>query len=122
VSIETLLLLVDELTEAVLERAGTEHGLMLALSAHDAQGVRVTLADGSAVRATAEDVVRGAPTLSALLESLTARWGDEPYEGGYSIWFELAPEEPDPTLGELLSDEPEVAVRLGEWLAGDEGH
>ena len=96
VSVETLLLVLDELVDAVRERASTEYGLVLELSTHDAQGVRVTLADGSAVRATAEDVVRGAPVLAALLSSLTARWGDEPYRGGYSLWFDLVADGPAP--------------------------
>jgi hypothetical protein len=115
VPIEALLLLVDELAGAVRDHAGEEHSVVLALSAHDAQGIRVTLADGAAVRATAADVVRGAPGLAGLLESLAARWGDEPLQGGYSIWFEVAPVEPGTIGPALRPDEPGLglAVELG---------
>lgn len=116
VSVETLLLVLDELVDAVRERASTEYGLVLELSTHDGQGVRVTLADGSAVRATAEDVVRGAPVLAALLSSLTARWGDEPYRGGYSLWFDLVADGPAPPNGLPRSDEPDVDLDVEAYL------
>ena len=116
VSNETLVLLVDELVAAVRERTDTEHGLVLELVAHEAQGLRVTLADGSAVRATAADVVRGAPHLSALLTSLAARWGDEPYRGGYSLWFDLGPADPDPHGGPLRPDQPDAEIEVEALL------
>jgi hypothetical protein len=116
VSNETLVLLVDELVAAVRERADAEHGLVLELVAHEAQGLRVTLADGRAVRATAADVVRGAPHLSALLTSLTVRWGDEPYRGGYCLWFELGQEDPHPRGGPLRPDEPDADIEVEAFL------
>jgi hypothetical protein len=116
VSIETLLLLVDELAGAVREHASGEHSLLLALDVHDGQGLRVTLADGAAARATAAELVAGTPALAGLLESLAARWGDEPYRGGYSVWFEIGPAAPDPEGGALRPDEPDVEVEVEEHL------
>jgi hypothetical protein len=112
VSIETLLLLVDELAGAVRERASGEHDLLLTLSAHDGRGIRVTLADGNAVRAAAAAVVEGAPALAALLATLAARWGHEPYRGGYSLWFELDPVEPDARGGSLRADGSGVDIEV----------
>jgi hypothetical protein len=116
VSIETLLLLVDELAGAVRERASYEHDLLLTLSAHDAHGIRVTLADGAAARATAADLVAGTPALAALLATLAARWGHEPYQGGYSLWFELDPVEPDARDGPLSAAGPDVDLEVEAHL------
>jgi hypothetical protein len=112
VSTETLLLLVDELAGAVREHASGEHSLLLEMHVHDGQGLRITLADGAAARATAADLVAGTPALAGLLESLAARWGDEPYQGGYSVWFDLGPEGPEPQGRPSRPDEPDVEVEV----------
>jgi hypothetical protein len=121
VPLETLLLLVEELAGAVRDRAGTEHSLTLMFTVHDGQDLRVTLADGAAVRATAEQVVRGAPTLAGLLGSLAGRWGDEPYRGGYSLWFELGVADPEPADEPSRPDEPDVELEIEAYLQHHRG-
>lgn len=107
VSTEILLLAVEELTAALVARvrgedAPAEHSLVLELVAAE-QGLRVSLADSSAVRSLAADLPHAAPGLVGLLLAAARDWGDEPYRGGYRLWFEVGPPEEPPT-GPALHD------------------
>ncbi|NMO93870.1 hypothetical protein [Actinomycetospora sp. TBRC 11914] len=121
VASDVLLLAVEELTAGVLaqvarEAVPAEHSLVLELDATE-DGLRVSLADSSAVRSLAADLAHAAPGLVGLLVSSARGWGDEPHRGGYRIWFELGrPGEPtaDPTPSADIDPDvdPDVEAEL----------
>ncbi|MFC5061752.1 hypothetical protein [Actinomycetospora atypica] len=112
VSTEDLVLLVDELAAALVRRAEGENGLVLELSAAE-HGLRVSLCDGAAARSAAAAVLRGATALVGLLVTAADRWGDEPYQDGYCLWFDLGPVRPATPLDTPTDpddEDPDVAV------------
>ncbi|WP_018332199.1 hypothetical protein [Actinomycetospora chiangmaiensis] len=108
-----LALLIDDLTDDVVSHAGGENALLLELTLHD-RLLRVSLADGGAVRpAVADALVGRLPLLGALAE----RWGHEPYQGGRRVWFELDSDPSAPEDGVDLT--PDTADRIRRLLGTD---
>lgn len=105
-AVDDAVLVVSELvTNAVLHAREQE---FLALEITYRPGcVRVSLADGSAVRplarlATAGDEGgRGMP----IVDALSDRWGIEDHHGGKRIWFELDLDRTPPTAAEQAGDD-----------------
>lgn len=106
---DDLALLVDDLTADVVSHAGGENALRLELTLHE-QLLRVSLADGSAIRPAVADVQAGR---LPMLATLALRWGDEPHQGGHRVWFELDAAPAPPPVVELP---PETAARLRALL------
>lgn len=99
--VDDAVLVVSELvTNAVLHAPGTDS---LELEIVDlADGVRVQLADGSAVRPVIRELASG-PDLSSehgrglvIVQALARRWGSEEHQGGKRVWVEIGPAEEDP--------------------------
>ncbi|PVY97466.1 ATP-binding protein [Actinomycetospora cinnamomea] len=104
VSREDLALLIDDLTADVVDHASAEASLVLELSLAD-ELLRVGLVDGSAVRPVADDVTRLGGHWA-----LAHRWGDEPYQNGHRVWFELLPPLPGPEAGGVVAGPADMAV------------
>jgi hypothetical protein len=102
-----LALLVDDLTEDVVARAGAENALRLEVRLDD-ELLRVSIADGSAVRPVAAEMA-SAVAPPSLLATLASRWGEEPHHGGHRIWFELTPAT-DPASPPDDLDAPPIAI------------
>ncbi|MEJ2864113.1 hypothetical protein [Actinomycetospora flava] len=85
VSLEDLVLLVDDLTADVVTHAGDEASLALELSLTGGV-LRVALVDGEAVRPVDDDAVPFARHWA-----LATAWGDEPDGDGHRVWFEIGP-------------------------------
>jgi hypothetical protein len=108
-----LALLIDDLTAEVVAFAAGENDLRLELTLHE-QLLRVSLADGSAIRPAVVDALEGR---LPLLGTLAERWGHEPYQGGHRVWFEVAVE-PESEDEEPLADLGPAAVEHLRSLLG----
>ena len=85
-------LLVSELVSNVVDHAQTEAVLTLEL-ALAGEWLRISVADGSAIRPVVRELDRERPRGRGLqlVEGIADRWGAEDHQGGKRIWFELAP-------------------------------
>jgi anti-sigma regulatory factor (Ser/Thr protein kinase) len=85
-------LLVSELVSNVVDHVegGTTVTLELALAG---DWLRISVADGSAVRPVARELREGEPRGRGLqlVEAIADRWGAEDHQGGKRVWFELVP-------------------------------
>ncbi|MHA6628953.1 ATP-binding protein [Pseudonocardia sichuanensis] len=83
-------LLTHEIVANAVEHAGGEHSLALEL-AHSDGWLRVSLADGSAVRPMIREI--NDPAVGGLgmrmVDTIADRWGSEDHHGGKRVWFEL---------------------------------
>jgi hypothetical protein len=122
VSREDLVVVLDELTRAVLAHADGEHTLVLELIAHRPRQLTVCLSDGSAIDpivhglagladpAGASDGSGEVSLLHAALSVIASRWGHEPYLDGRRVWFEIGAR---PSALEPVDVDPAPA-RLGD--------
>jgi len=85
-------LLVSELVSNVVDHAHTEALLTLEL-ARAGDWLRISIADGSAVRPVIQDLDDDRPRGRGLqlVEAIAERWGAEDHHGGKRVWFELGP-------------------------------
>ncbi|MCD2187327.1 hypothetical protein [Actinomycetospora soli] len=109
-----LALLIDDLSSDVVSHADGEHDLRLELTLHE-DLLRVSLADGSAVRPAVVDALTGR---LRLLAALASRWGHEPYRGGHRVWFELGVDASTAAAEPGEEMLPAIAARLRSLLEG----
>lgn len=85
-------LLVSELVANVVDHVQGEALLRLELALSDGW-LRISVADGSAVRPVIRELDEGRPRGRGLqlVQAIADRWGAEDHEGGKRIWFELQP-------------------------------
>ena len=85
-------LLVSELVSNVVDHVQGEAVLTLEL-ALAGDWLRISVADGSAVRPVVRELQQGRPRGRGLqlVEAIADRWGAEDHHGGKRIWFELRP-------------------------------
>ena len=85
-------LLVSELVSSVVDHASTEAVLTLEL-ALAGNWLRISVADGSAVRPVVRELSEDQPRGRGLqlVDAIADRWGAEDHHGGTRIWFELTP-------------------------------
>jgi anti-sigma regulatory factor (Ser/Thr protein kinase) len=85
-------LLVSELVANVVDHARTEAVLALEL-ALAGDWLRISVADGSAVRPVVRELSQDPPRGRGLqlVAAIADRWGAEDHQGGKRIWFELTP-------------------------------
>ncbi len=85
-------LLVSELVSNVVDHVQGEAVLTLEL-ALGGDWLRISVADGSAVRPVVRELQEDRPRGRGLqlVEAIADRWGAEDHHGGKRVWFELAP-------------------------------
>jgi hypothetical protein len=85
-------LLVSELVSNVVDHVQGEAVLTLELT-FAGDWLRISVADGSAVRPVVRDLREHRPRGRGLqlVQAIADRWGAEDHEGGKRIWFELRP-------------------------------
>lgn len=95
-NIDDAVLAVHELLVNALQHAGGEANLELQLS-YAEHGLRVSLADGSAIRPMVRELDRTAERGRGmrLVAALAERWGIDDYHGGKRVWLQL-PVDPSP--------------------------
>ena len=88
---DDLALAVYEALANVVDHVAGEASFTLELSLSE-DWLRVTVADGSALRPVVRDFEVGAPRGRGmrLVEAIAARWGVEDGTDGKAVWFELA--------------------------------
>jgi len=88
-------LLVSELVSNVVDHVQGEATLVLEL-ALAGDWLRISVADGSAVRPVVRELSQRRPRGRGLqlVEAIADRWGAEDHRGGKRVWFELAPPAP----------------------------
>jgi anti-sigma regulatory factor (Ser/Thr protein kinase) len=86
--------LVTELVANVVDHVGGEAVLTLELALSDGW-LRISVADGSAVRPVVRELSSADPRGRGLrlVQAIADRWGAEDHRGGKRVWFELAPPE-----------------------------
>jgi anti-sigma regulatory factor (Ser/Thr protein kinase) len=89
---EDAALLVTELVANVVDHVGGEAVLTVGLTLSE-DWLRVSVADGSAVRPVIRELDSGNPRGRGLqmVQRIASRWGAEDHDGGKRVWFELAP-------------------------------
>jgi anti-sigma regulatory factor (Ser/Thr protein kinase) len=87
-------LLVTEIVANVVDHVGGEAVLTLELALSDGW-LRISVADGSAVRPVVRELNRDEPRGRGmrLVQEIADRWGAEDHRGGKRVWFDLAPPE-----------------------------
>ena len=85
-------LLVTELVANVIDHAHEEASLSLEVAVSDGW-LRISVADGSAVRPVVRELSHEHPRGRGLLlvAAIADRWGSEDHRGGKIVWFELSP-------------------------------
>ena len=91
-------LLVTELVANVVDHVAGEASFTLELTLSE-QWLRISVADGSALRPVVREFEAGAPRGRGmrLVEGIADRWGVEDHADGKRVWFEL----PVPGLGSV---------------------
>ncbi len=84
-------LLVTELVANVVDHVAGEASFTLELTLSE-QWLRISVADGSALRPVVREFQAGAPRGRGmrLVEGIADRWGVEDHADGKRVWFELA--------------------------------
>jgi anti-sigma regulatory factor (Ser/Thr protein kinase) len=87
-------LLVTELVANVVDHVGGEALLTLELALSE-DWLRISVADGSAVRPVIRELCQDGPRGRGLrlVQAIADRWGAEDHRGGKRVWFELRPSE-----------------------------
>ena len=83
-----------ELVTNVVDHVGGEAVLTVEVTLSDGW-LRVSVADGSAVRPVVRELDSGNPRGRGLrlVQALAAGWGADDHNGGKRVWFDLAPRE-----------------------------
>lgn len=92
--LEDAALLVTELVANVIDHVGGEATLTVETALADGW-LRLSVADGSAVRPVIRELDRDNPRGRGLrlVQAIAERWGAEDHQGGKRVWLELAPPE-----------------------------
>jgi anti-sigma regulatory factor (Ser/Thr protein kinase) len=105
-AIDDAVLIVSELVTNAVLHAREEASLELEIG-YGEQWLRLSLADGSAVRPLARQAARGDESGRgmAIINALSDRWGVEDHRGGKRIWFEVDLDRTPPTRAERAADD-----------------
>lgn len=89
-------LVISELVSNAYRHAPGGDSFELEITAHTGGNVRISVADGSAVRPLIRELDSGAPSGRGmrLVEALVSEWGAEDYHGGKRVWVHLTPRDP----------------------------
>jgi anti-sigma regulatory factor (Ser/Thr protein kinase) len=84
-------LVISELVTNAYQHAPGTDSFELELSATD-KHIRISLADGSAIRPTVAELNQDAPRGRGMriVQNLASRWGADDHHGGKRVWAEIA--------------------------------
>ena len=104
-AVDDAVLIVSELVTNAVLHAREEAALALEIEVADVW-MRISLADGSAVRPLARQASHEDETGRgmAIVEALSDRWGVDDHHGGKRIWFEVNLDRAKPTDAEAATD------------------